>query len=214
MKTLLTALAATLLLVAPASAGSLLTSMKKPVEIASVDTKVGWLKVFGADNPAKADGQGRTAGTSKVARKLVVFTEKYPAGTIIVDNSERRLYHVMGDGLAMQYGVAVGRDGFRWTGVNKVSAKAEWPAWNPPEDMRAREAEKGHILPARMEGGKDNPLGARALYLGQTEFRIHGTNQPNSIGKFASSGCIRMANADVEHLYAQVRIGATVIVRD
>ena len=135
-------------------------------------------------------------------------------GTIIVDNSDRRLYHVISKGLAVSYGVSVGREGFIWTGTEVVSAKAEWPTWNPPKEMRLREAKKGHILPEAMEGGIDNPLGARAMYLGSTEYRIHGTNQPLSIGKAMSSGCIRMANEDVTHLYANVKIGTRVIVRN
>ncbi|MCF3642773.1 L,D-transpeptidase [Rhizobium sp. TRM95111] len=149
-----------------------------------------------------------------IAREIVRFKEDVAPGTVIVDNSERRLYHVLGHGIAVKYAVSVGRDGFLWTGVNRVSRKTEWPTWTPPEDMRAREAKKGKILPVSMKGGLDNPLGARALYLGSTIYRIHGTNQPSSIGQAMSSGCIRMANEDVEHLYAQVSIGATVIVRD
>ena len=143
-----------------------------------------------------------------------VALENVAPGSIIIDNSDRRLYHVLGNGVAMQYGVSVGRDGFIWTGSNTVSRKAEWPSWNPPEQMRTREAKKGHILPVTMKGGIDNPLGARAMYLGSTIYRIHGTNQPSSIGKAMSSGCIRMANEDVEHLYASVTIGTKVIVRD
>ena len=213
MKTILAALAAVVALTAPASnvsAASLFGN--KQVEVASLDQNVGWLSVLSDDSSVKTDKVQKKS--RKIGRKLISFSEDVAPGTIIVDNSDRRLYHVLGNGLAMQYGIAVGRDGMRWTGVNKVSAKAEWPAWNPPAEMRIREAKKGHILPERMEGGKDNPLGARAMYLGNTEYRIHGTNQPDSIGKFASSGCIRMANEDVEYLYAQVKIGTTVIVRD
>ncbi len=214
MKTLLTALAATVVLVAPASAASLFSKKAQGVEVASLDANVGWLKVLSDTKPVKLANAGQMAKRGGIARQLIAFNENVATGTIIIDNSDRRLYHVVGKGIAMQYGIAVGREGMRWTGVNKVSAKAEWPSWNPPEEMRIREAKKGHILPERMEGGKDNPLGARALYLGQTEYRIHGTNQPNSIGKAASSGCFRMANEDVKFLYAQVKIGATVIVRE
>ncbi|KQV34745.1 MULTISPECIES: L,D-transpeptidase [unclassified Rhizobium] len=149
-----------------------------------------------------------------IPRKLVAFAEEVAPGTIIVDNSERRLYHVLGDGTAMKYAISVGRKGFIWTGTNTVSRKAEWPTWNPPAEMRAREAKKGHILPVTMKGGINNPLGARAMYLGSTIYRIHGTNQPSSLGKAMSSGCIRMANEDVEHLYANVTIGTKVIVRN
>lgn len=213
MKTILAALAAVVALSAPATAASLFSKNNQQVEVASLDQKVGWLSVLSDDQPVKVSTKIEKK-SKKINRRLVAFNEDVRPGTIIVDNSDRRLYFVMGDGLALEYGVAVGRDGMRWTGTNKVTAKAEWPTWNPPAEMRAREAKKGHILPETMEGGKDNPLGARAMYLGSTEYRIHGTNQPESIGKFASSGCIRMANEDVEHLYAQVKIGATVIVRD
>ena len=147
-------------------------------------------------------------------RQRVIDPTGEAPGTIIVDNSERRLYHVLGSGIAMKYAVSVGRDGFIWTGSETVTRKTEWPTWTPPEDMRAREAKKGKILPVSMKGGLDNPLGSRAIYLGSTIYRIHGTNQPSSLGKAQSSGCIRMANEDVEHLYAQVTTGATVIVRD
>jgi lipoprotein-anchoring transpeptidase ErfK/SrfK len=121
---------------------------------------------------------------------------------------------VISKGVAMRYGIAIGKEGFGWTGEEVVTAKTEWPTWTPPEEMRVREAKKGHILPAKMEGGLDNPLGARAMYLGSSQYRIHGTNKPDSIGKAASSGCFRMANEDVEHLYAHVKIGTRVVIRD
>jgi lipoprotein-anchoring transpeptidase ErfK/SrfK len=152
--------------------------------------------------------------TSPIARKLVAFDASIAPGTIVIDNSDRRLYHVISKGLAVEYGVAIGKEGFGWTGAEVITAKTEWPTWFPPKEMREREAKKGHMLPEKMEGGLDNPLGARAMYLGSTQFRIHGTNQPNSIGKAASSGCFRMANEDVEHLYASVTIGTKVIVRN
>lgn len=214
-KTILAAVAATIALSAPAHAGFLFKKQDNAIEVAfleSKNAKTGWLDVLNAAKPEKK--AKKTIHTSPVARKLVSFDSAVAPGTIIVDNSERRLYHVIAPGLAMRYGISVGRDGFRWTGTEKVTAKTEWPSWNPPEEMRIREAKKGHILPVRMEGGIDNPLGARAMYLGSTEYRIHGTNQPASIGQAMSSGCIRMANEDVEHLYASVKIGATVVVRD
>ncbi len=164
--------------------------------------------------PAKAKTAKNNINKSPIERQLIAFNENVAPGTIIVDNSDRRLYHVIGNGVAMQYGVSVGRAGFIWTGSNTVSRKAEWPTWNPPAQMRAREARKGHFLPVTVKGGINNPLGARAMYLGSTIYRIHGTNQPSSIGKAMSSGCIRMANEDVEHLYAAVTIGTKVIVRD
>jgi lipoprotein-anchoring transpeptidase ErfK/SrfK len=140
-----------------------------------------------------------------------------PVGTVIVDTHNKFLYLIDGKDRATRYGIGVGREGFGWSGVVKVGRKAEWPGWTPPPEMRAREARKGHILPAFQPGGEDNPLGARALYLHNkaghdTAFRIHGTNQPWSIGQNMSSGCIRMMNKDVEHLYDRVPVGSKVIV--
>ncbi len=188
-----------------------------PIEVASLSSstqKVGWLQVLSGGKPMKSEKKIAAVSRAPIARELVAFTEDVATGTIIVDNSERRLYHVLGSGLAMKYAVSVGREGFIWTGTEKVTRKTEWPTWTPPEDMRAREAKKGKILPVSMKGGLDNPLGSRAIYLGSTVYRIHGTNQPSSLGKAQSSGCIRMANEDVEHLYAQVTAGVTVIVRN
>ncbi len=150
---------------------------------------------------------------SPIAREKVRFSENHPEGTIIIDTSERRLYYVLGNGRALKYGVGVGRDGFTWSGRNRISRKAEWPGWTPPATMRAREARKGRKLPAYMPGGPNNPLGARALYIGSTLYRIHGTNQPWTIGQAMSSGCIRMANDDVVDLYQRAKIGSRVIVR-
>lgn len=135
------------------------------------------------------------------------------AGTVIIETRDRFLYLVNGDGTAKRYGVGVGKQGFEWKGSEQISRKAEWPSWRPPAAMIAREAKKGRHLPTYMPGGPNNPLGARALYLGSTLYRIHGTNQPWSIGQAVSSGCIRMRNEDVKDLYARVDIGATVIVR-
>ena len=150
---------------------------------------------------------------SPVKPETVSFDEKLPAGSLVVDTGERRLYYVQGDGTAIRYGVGVGREGFAWRGRERIARKAEWPGWTPPPEMIAREARDGRILPGHMEGGADNPLGARALYLGSTLFRIHGTNQPWTIGQAVSSGCIRMANDDVIELYNKVKIGALVVVR-
>ncbi|WP_306119167.1 MULTISPECIES: L,D-transpeptidase [unclassified Roseitalea] len=134
-------------------------------------------------------------------------------GTIVIDTRDKFLYLVGSDGTARRYGVGVGKQGFEWTGTETISRKAEWPSWRPPAAMIAREAKKGRHLPTYMPGGPENPLGARALYLGSTLYRIHGTNQPWSIGQAVSSGCIRMRNQDVEDLYARVDVGTTVIVR-
>ena len=150
---------------------------------------------------------------SPIDRKVVRFDEKVGANTIIIDTSERRLYYTLGNGKAVKYGVGVGREGFAWSGTKRISRKAEWPGWTPPPQMIRREAAKGRKLPAHMPGGPNNPLGARALYLGSSLYRIHGTNQPWTIGQAVSSGCIRMANDDVTHLYEQVNVGTKVIVR-
>ena len=141
-------------------------------------------------------------------RQEVSFATKEPAGTIVVDTSNTHLYYVLGGGRAIRYGVRVGRDGFTWTGVQKVSRKAEWPDWHPPTEMIERQP----YLPRFMAGGEGNPLGARALYLGKTLYRIHGTNQPSTIGTFVSSGCIRLTNDDVADLYQQVKVGTRVVV--
>ena len=133
-------------------------------------------------------------------------------GTIVIDTNTRHLYLVTGDGQARRYGVGVGKPGFEWRGTHRITRKQEWPTWNPPAEMRAREAAKGHILPASMEGGVENPLGARAMYLGSTLYRIHGTNAPWTIGYAVSSGCIRMRNEDVVDLYERVKVGTKVVV--
>ncbi|WP_427025682.1 L,D-transpeptidase [Aureimonas ureilytica] len=136
----------------------------------------------------------------------------YAPGTIVIDTRARFLYLVEPQGRAMRYGVGVGKPGFEWAGTHRVTRKAEWPDWTPPSEMIARERAKGRILPARMDGGLDNPLGARALYLGSSLYRIHGTNQPWTIGQAVSSGCIRMRNEDVTDLYERVPVGARVVV--
>ncbi len=134
-------------------------------------------------------------------------------GTIIIDTTENFLYLVEEGGQARRYGVGTGKPGYEWSGTHKVTNKREWPDWRPPAEMVARERAKGRVLPAKMEGGPDNPLGARALYLGSTLYRIHGTNQPWTIGGAVSSGCIRMRNEDVIELYERVPVGTKVIVR-
>jgi lipoprotein-anchoring transpeptidase ErfK/SrfK len=153
-------------------------------------------------------GGGR--GASPIPRTLVSFPNNYRPGTIVVNTAERRLYLVLGDGQALRYGIGVGRDGFRWGGVHRISAKKEWPSWTPPRQMLARRPD----LPRHLAGGIENPLGARALYLGSTLYRIHGSNEPETIGQAVSSGCFRMTNEDVTDLYNRVSVGATVIVRN
>jgi len=145
-----------------------------------------------------------------IPRTTVTVADNYPAGTILVNTAERRLYLMLGNGEALRYGIGVGRDGFRWGGIHKVTAKREWPGWTPPPQMRVRV--RG--LPAYMPGGIDNPLGARALYLGSTLYRIHGSNEPETIGTAVSSGCFRMTNDDVIDLYKRVPVGTTVIVKN
>jgi lipoprotein-anchoring transpeptidase ErfK/SrfK len=158
-------------------------------------------------------GGARTSNASPIPRQTISYPGSHAAGTIIIKTSERRLYYTLGNGKAIKYAVGVGRQGFTWSGTNRVSRKAEWPGWTPPPQMIARERAKGRILPAYQKGGPTNPLGARAMYIGSTLYRIHGTNQPSTIGQAMSSGCIRMANDDVIHLYNQVKVGARVIVQ-
>jgi lipoprotein-anchoring transpeptidase ErfK/SrfK len=142
-------------------------------------------------------------------KEVVSFHEKHAPGTIIISTSQRRLYYVLGDGKAIRYAIAVGKEGYAWAGTNSVSMKREWPDWNPTADQRKRDPK----LPVHMAGGPNNPLGARALYLGNTLYRIHGTNEPWYMGTARSSGCIRMTNDDVIDLYNRTKLGATVIVR-
>jgi len=144
--------------------------------------------------------------------QIVAYSGGQKPGTLVVNTQSRFLYLVMSGGKARRYGIGVGKPGFEWSGRHKVTRKAEWPSWTPPSQMIAREAKKGHYLPARMEGGPNNPLGARAMYLGSTLYRIHGTNQPWTIGKAVSSGCIRMRNEDVMDLYDRIRVGTRVVV--
>jgi lipoprotein-anchoring transpeptidase ErfK/SrfK len=141
-------------------------------------------------------------------RTMVDYRTSEPAGTIVIDTAHTYLYLVQGNGKAMRYGIGVGRDGFTWTGTERVSRMAEWPDWNPPSEMIERQP----YLPRFMAGGEGNPLGARALYLGQTLYRIHGTNQPSTIGTFVSSGCIRLTNDDIADLYGRVQVGTRVVV--
>jgi lipoprotein-anchoring transpeptidase ErfK/SrfK len=159
-------------------------------------------------------GQGQAAGSTDQAqvapipRELVPFNAGYAPGTLVVSTAERRLYLVLGDGMALRYGVGVGRPGFTWSGTKTITAKREWPSWTPPKEMLARRPD----LPRYMAGGIDNPLGARAMYIGGTLYRIHGSNEPDTIGQAVSSGCIRMTNDDVTDLYSRVKVGAKVVV--
>jgi lipoprotein-anchoring transpeptidase ErfK/SrfK len=163
--------------------------------------------------PTTSSGSGGGRNYTPIPREIVDYKGSNAGkGNIVINTAERRLYLMLGDGKALRYGIGVGRPGFTWGGTHSVTRKAEWPGWTPPQEMREREAAKGKILPAHMEGGPENPLGARALYLGESIYRIHGTNQPWTIGKAVSSGCIRMRNEDVIDLYERVGVGAKVIV--
>jgi lipoprotein-anchoring transpeptidase ErfK/SrfK len=146
---------------------------------------------------------------ARLRRQTVTYPTREAPGTIIIDTPNTYLYYVLGNGQAIRYGIGVGRDGFTWSGVQSVTKKAEWPDWTPPPEMIARQP----YLPRYMAGGPGNPLGARAMYLGGTVYRIHGTNAPGTIGTHVSSGCIRLTNQDVTDLYSRVSVGTRVIVR-
>ena len=165
-----------------------------------------------AVGPARAQGLfGNFFGSSSpIPRELVSFSGRYSPGTIVISTGERRLYLVLPNGQALKYGIGVGREGFSWRGRHRITAKKEWPGWTPPAQMRRRRPD----LPGHMVGGIENPLGARALYLGSTLYRIHGSNEPETIGQAVSSGCFRMTNEDVVDLYNRVRVGATVVVKN
>ncbi|MDB5507273.1 MAG: hypothetical protein JWR75_1911 [Devosia sp.] len=170
-------------------------------------------RVYNADTNSWEEPVARTASkvstTNPIPKEIVDYATDYKVGTIIVETSERRLYLVLEGGKALKYGIGVGRDGFRWSGQHTITRVAEWPGWTPPEAMRKRVPD----LPAYMPGGPDNPLGARALYIGSTLYRIHGTSEPWTIGQAVSSGCIRLTNDDVIDLYDRVHVGALVVVR-
>lgn len=161
-----------------------------------------------APMPLYRPSTGARGVDRKFDRRVVRYTSSDPAGTVIIDTGARFLYLIQGNGTALRYGIGVGKEGFQWSGSEKVSRKAEWPSWRPPEEMLARRPD----LPRIMDGGGENPMGARAIYLGNTLYRVHGTNEPDTIGQAVSSGCIRMRNEDVIDLYDRVRIGSTVRV--
>jgi len=181
---------------------------------------------FNSSQPSTGGATARTGTTpakkviarsSYRGKRTVSYQTSEKPGTIIVSTRRRKLYYVLGDGKAIEYGVGVGRQGFTWSGTARIARKAVWPAWHPPKEMIEREKEQyGRTLPERMEGGPNNPLGARALYLFQgnkdTLYRIHGTNAPHTIGTAQSSGCIRMLNEEVIDLHDRVKVGAKVIV--
>jgi lipoprotein-anchoring transpeptidase ErfK/SrfK len=163
----------------------------------------------GALPPEYQEEQGKPKELPpNLRRQEVFYPSTEPAGTIVIDTPNTYLYLVLGHDKALRYGIGVGREGFTWAGHEKITRKAEWPDWNPPTEMIERQP----YLPRFMAGGPSNPLGARAMYLGGTVYRIHGTNQPSTIGSFVSSGCIRLVNEDVEDLYSRVKVGTKVVV--
>lgn len=158
----------------------------------------------------KARYRSSSMAASPIPREIVAAPAgKHKPGTIILNTTERRLYLIQKDGSALRYGIGVGRDGFQWGGVHSVTMKREWPDWRPPAEMLKRRPD----LPRFMPGGPNNPLGARAMYLGSTIYRIHGSNEPQTIGQAVSSGCFRMTNEDVADLYDRVKVGAKVVVQ-
>lgn len=161
------------------------------------------------DEPGRISTEEVVITDGPYARQVVFFRSNEAPGTLVIHTSERFAYLVQGNNRALRYGIGVGREGFQWSGLVRVSRKAEWPDWRPPPEMIARQP----YLPRFMAGGPGNPMGARALYLGSTVFRIHGTNQPETIGHAISSGCFRLANGDVIDLYARVPLGTRVVVR-
>jgi lipoprotein-anchoring transpeptidase ErfK/SrfK len=158
--------------------------------------------------PALSDDGSASVVPERLRRTIVALDTREAPGTVIVDTGNTALYFVLGQGRAIRYGVGVGREGFTWSGVQTISRKAEWPDWHPPAQMIARQP----YLPRFMAGGPGNPLGARGMYLGSSDYRIHGTNDPSTIGKFVSSGCIRLTNEDVADLFSRVDVGTRVVV--
>ncbi len=161
------------------------------------------------DEPGRVSTEEVVINDGPFKRQLVFFRTNEPAGTLVIHTSERFLYVVLGNNRALRYGIGVGREGFTWSGLVKISRKAEWPDWTPPPEMIQRQP----YLPRFMAGGPGNPMGARALYLGSTIYRIHGTNQPETIGHAVSSGCFRLANGDVIDLFERVPVGTKVVIR-
>ena len=167
-----------------------------------------------AQQPDRGDEPGMIPDDSvelapEYQKQMVYYRSTEAPGTIIISTAERHLYLIQGNGRALRYGIGVGRDGFQWQGMVSITKKAEWPDWTPPPEMIARQP----YLPRFMAGGPGNPLGARAMYLGATVYRIHGTNQPDTLGTAISSGCFRLVNADVADLYGRVPVGTKVIIR-
>ncbi|MBW3097112.1 L,D-transpeptidase [Pseudohoeflea coraliihabitans] len=190
---------------------------KRAVHVPRQRTVVRQRQVQPVQRAAYSAPKPKPAATAQLNSRFLPQTIDYPtsekAGTIVIDTNARHLYLVLGNGKARRYGVGVGKPGFEWAGTHRITQKREWPGWTPPKEMIERvRVQEGRILPKHMKGGPGNPLGARAMYLGSTLYRIHGTNQPWTIGQAVSSGCIRMRNEDVIDLYERAKVGAKVIV--
>ena len=186
-----------------ALAGVALLSLSAPAPAAAFDTEILKLNSY----PAFSAGGTRPQAVA-VPRETVAYDGPYGPGTVLISTSERRMYYVLPGNKAIKYGVGVGRPGFEWSGTKFISQKREWPEWTPPAQMLRRRPD----LPRHMAGGIANPLGARAMYLGSSLYRIHGSNEPETIGQAVSSGCIRMTNEDVTDLYERAKIGTKVVV--
>jgi lipoprotein-anchoring transpeptidase ErfK/SrfK len=200
---------------APVLAGLIVAA---PAEAERAAFSPGSFQVFGGLDSGSSDIAAAQRGTGEAPEhlrsRIVDFASPLAEGSILVRTGARRLYFILGEGKAIEYHVGVGREGFTWSGTDTISRKAEWPDWRPPPEMIAREGRRGRELASWVPGGPDNPLGARALYIGDTAFRIHGTTEPWSVGQAVSSGCIRMINAEVIDLYDRVAVGATVVVEE
>ena len=208
LKTVLVA-AISLLLLCGATLPSLAVGFQPGWRVWNAQTGT-WVRADGGTGAPTAQAQA-PAGTPRstaIPRQEVDYPTKYKPGTIVVETEQFRLYYVLPGGKAIAYGIGVGRDGFRWAGQHTITRKAEWPGWTPPAQMRQRVPD----LPAYMPGGPDNPLGARALYIGATLYRLHGTSEPWTIGQAVSSGCIRLTNDDIIDLYSRVAVGSMVVV--
>jgi len=199
----LAALIAAAAVATPASAQSLFSFLAPPAQERAAPAPQPAVAA-----PADDENADEVPLPPRLQRQVVSYPSNEAPGTIIVDTPHTYLYLVLGGGKAMRYGIGVGREGFTWSGMHPIVRKTEWPDWYPPAEMIRRQP----YLPRMVAGGPGNPLGARALYIGGTEYRIHGTNDPTSIGKFVSSGCIRLTNADVKDLFSRVKVGAKVIV--
>ena len=195
-----------------AAVAAFCTLIIAPVHAGQLKFDPGISKIYGGMDSGQTASLTSPQEFSGTDHKIVEFNEPMTPGSILIRTAERRLYFVLPNNKAIMYPVGVGREGFTWSGEDEITQKTIWPDWRPPRAMIEREAKRGNVIPVFMAGGPENPLGARALYIGETEYRIHGTTQPWSIGGAVSSGCIRMMNDEVVDLFNRVEIGASVIV--